>query len=139
MSSIDIQQSASNESTLSSINLPRLLYVGDVAIESTVSGSAILYRLLQKYPADHLCIVEGSIWKSGAANRLPNVRYDIFHSGSHRLLHTRFAHYYATYLFCTARSRLKELSSLSKDFKPEAILSVTHGFSWIAAGLLASH
>ena len=37
--------------------LPRLLYIGDVAVADTMGGPALLYRLLQFYPAHKLTVV----------------------------------------------------------------------------------
>jgi hypothetical protein len=139
MSPTTLTQSAYLEPMRTQACLPRLLYVGDVAVEGTAAGSALLYRLLQNYPAEYLHIVEGSIWKSKTSSRLPNVRYDVFHDGSHRLLHTRLNKFYAAWLFLIAGLRLNALLSLVREFKPEAILTVTHGYSWISASYLAEH
>ena len=86
-------------------NLPRLLYIGDVPVESTVAGSALLYRLLQEYPVDRLCIVEGNIAKSQLQNRLPDVDYQTLSVGYERLLRSRFVFLYTSYLFLTAKWR----------------------------------
>ena len=45
--------------------LPRLLYVGDVPVEASYHGSALIYRLLQRYPVERLRIVEGNIFPAG--------------------------------------------------------------------------
>lgn len=118
-------------------NLPQLLYIGDVPVESTVAGSALLYRLLQDYPVDRLCIVEGNIAKSKPQNRLPDVDYQTLSVGYQRLLSSRFISFYTSYLFLTAKWRSRQLTDLVKTFKPEAILTVAHGFSWITAAELA--
>ena len=41
--------------------LPRLLYIGDVPVEASYHGSALLYRLLQTYPPDRLRIIEAGL------------------------------------------------------------------------------
>ncbi len=37
---------------------PRLVYAGDVPVEASFHGSALLYRLLADWPADRLMIIE---------------------------------------------------------------------------------
>src|SRR2546423_1282521 len=82
--------------------LPRLLYVGDVAVAATVAGSTLLYRILQKYPQKRLLIAEGNLWVSAPAKRLPHVRYEAFKVGSKRFLLTRFHSTYSSILHLTA-------------------------------------
>ena len=117
--------------------LPRLLYVGDVPVESTVAGSALLYRLLQEYPIERLCIVQGNITTSQPQNRLLDVTYQTLSVGYERLLRSRFVFLYTSYLFLTAKWRSHQLTNLVKTFQPEAILTVVHGLSWITAAELA--
>ena len=118
-------------------NLPRLMYIGDVPVESTVAGSALIYRLLQDYPVDRLCIVEGNIAASQGDKRLPDVTYRSLSVGIKRLLSSRFVFLYTSFLFLTAKWRSHQLNNLIKTFKPEAILTVAHGLSWITAAELA--
>jgi hypothetical protein len=114
-----------------------MLYVGDVAVESTVAGSTLLYRLLQNYPADRLRIAEGNISRSQPEKRLPNVRYDEFKVGASRLLRTRFHYLYSSVLHLTAPTRSPRLRKIFRDFRPEAILTVGHGYSWLTASRLS--
>jgi len=118
-------------------NLPRLMYIGDVPVESTVAGSALIYRLLQDYPVDRLCIVEGNIATSQIDKRLPQVAYNSVSVGIKRLLNSRFVFLYTSFLLLTAKWRSHQLKKLIKTFKPEAILTVAHGLSWITAAELA--
>ena len=118
-------------------NLPRLMYIGDVPVESTVAGSALIYRLLQDYPIERLCIVEGNISKSQIDKRLPQVIYKSLSVGIGRLLSSRFVFIYTSFLFLTARWRAHQLTNLVKAFKPDAILTVAHGLSWITAAEVA--
>ena len=119
-------------------NLPRLLYIGDVPIESTVAGSLFLYRLLKDYPVDSLCIVEGNIiTTSQPEKRLPDVTYQTLSVGYERLLRSRFVFLYTSYLFLTAKWKSHQFTNLVKTFQPEAILTVAHGLSWITAAELA--
>src|SRR5262245_48018198 len=76
-------------STISTV--PRLCYVGEVPVECSYHGSALLWRLLENYPPKDLLIVEG-IHRSSVARRLPGVRY--IHPatlGISRMLRTRYA------------------------------------------------
>ena len=118
-------------------NLPKLLYVGDVPVESTVAGSALVYRLLQKYPVDKLFIVEGNTHISSLNTRLKQVDYQVLKVGNQRLINSRLNAIYSSYLFLTARQRGSQLTAIIKEFKPEAILTVAHGFSWLTAAELA--
>lgn len=118
--------------------LPRLLYVGDVPVASTIAGAVQLYRLLQKYPVSQLRIVEGNIWNTGAREtRLPGVVYEDLHVINRRFLHSRVAGLCAIYLYLVAGLRTAKLIDTIKAFKPEAILTVAHGFSWLTAAALA--
>src|SRR3990172_2559124 len=70
-------------------DLPRLLYVGDVPVESSYHGSALLHRLLASYPSDRLRVVESSLGVSRSERRLPGVQYRVLDVGSRRWLDTR--------------------------------------------------
>ncbi len=121
------------------LTLPKLLYVGDVPVESTVAGSALIYRLLQKYPVSKLQIVEGNTTVSESATRLGGVKYEVLNVGRKRLINSRLNTLYSSYLFLTARQRASQLIATIKNFQPEAILTVAHGFSWLTAAELAKH
>ena len=97
-------------------NLPRLMYIGDVPVESTVAGSALIYRLLQDYPVDRLCIVEGNIATSQIDKRLPQVAYNSISVVIKRLLNSRFVLLYTSFLLLTAKWR-----SHSSDSSPKKI------------------
>ncbi|HEX8141813.1 MAG TPA: hypothetical protein VF553_04400 [Pyrinomonadaceae bacterium] len=137
MSSILLQPISSYDAGLALDHLPRLIYVGDVAVESTVAGSTLLYRLLQKYPDNRLRIAEGNLKSSRPDKRLPGVKYDEFRVGIERLLRTRFHSLYSSALHLTATGRTRKLNRVCEDFMPEAILTVAHGYSWLTAALLA--
>jgi glycosyltransferase involved in cell wall biosynthesis len=118
--------------------LPRLLYVADVPVEASYHGSALIYRLLQSYPSDDLLIVEQSFQKSLPARRLADVRYEEVSVRSGRLLTTRFAIDAAAWLMLTARFRERRIRNLLGHFRPQAVLTVLHGFSCLAAASFAS-
>lgn len=117
--------------------LPRLIYIGDVPVESTVAGSMLLYRLLQNYPNDCLRIIESNLATSQSQRRLVDVTYKTFHLGFKRLLHSRFARAYTSYLLVMATQKAKKLDPFMSQFQPDAILTVAHGFSWLIAAKLA--
>src|ERR1041385_4358441 len=117
--------------------LPRLLYVGDVAVESSVGGMALLHRLLQGYPVERLYIVESNLTRSCPQRRLAEVKYGELCVGKPSLFHTRLNPLYSALLYLTASARAKKLHPLIRRFKPEAVLTVAHGFSWLTAAALA--
>jgi hypothetical protein len=71
MTGINRRPSA-ERSTISA--LPRLSYLGEVPLECSYHGSALLWRWLENYPTKDLLIVEG-IHRSSVERRLPGVRY----------------------------------------------------------------
>jgi len=118
--------------------LPRLLYVGDVPVASTVAGMAVLYRLLETYPPEKLRIVASALWPTVPEQRIPRVAYDTLHIGPPRPLYTRFGSLYASCLYLMAPVHSHRLRRIVADFQPEAILTVAHGYTWRTAASLAS-
>jgi len=124
---------------MSSISLPRLLYVSSVPVESSYHGSALIYRLLQEYPPELLCVVESSLYVSQPSRRLPGVRYEVLPAGIERLCRTRFARLYSSFLFLRAGSWWRKLGKLVRRFKPDAVLTVAHAGLWLTAAAYARH
>jgi glycosyltransferase involved in cell wall biosynthesis len=120
------------------IDEPRLLYVGDVPVESSYHGSALLFRLLQEYDPDKLCIVETNHLRSLRERRLPKVRYRELRLGWNRPLYSRFSGIYASYVIRRAGGFHRQLPALLGDFVPDAVITVSHGFSWRTAAKFAS-
>ncbi|TWU55219.1 glycosyltransferase [Rubripirellula reticaptiva] len=119
------------------MTLPKLLYVGDVPVECSYHGSALLYRLLEDYPADRLHVIECGI-QSEDRRRLVHGSYAYIPYPLQRLRTTRFTTYYLSVLAVYAQYRLKSVVlKTMQNCKPDAILTVGHGFSWIAAAQLA--
>lgn len=117
--------------------LPRLLYVGDVPVESSYHGSALLHRLLSDYPPDQLTVLETAA-PSNSERRLPKVNYLSHPIGNQRWLNTRF-HPYVAGWFSQKATRLGARVSQSINGSPvEAVLTVAHGFGWLAAADLAA-
>lgn len=119
-------------------DLPRLLYVGDVPVESSYHGSALLYRLLQDYPPGKLRIVETNLARSLPDRRLRGVTYAELPLGHPRPLYTRFARGYRAWLTWRAAGRCRWLPGLLGEFQPQAVLTVTHGFAWRTAARFAA-
>jgi len=118
-------------------SLPRLLYVGDVPVESSYHGSALIYRLLQIYPADNLMIVEAGLSESKSARRLSGVRYAPSLQPGRRWLNTRLHGFVASLFTFLAPYRERAIKRTLGEFRPEAVLTVAHGYSWIAAARYA--
>jgi glycosyltransferase involved in cell wall biosynthesis len=121
----------------SSEQLPRLLYLGDVPVESSYHGSALIYRLLQNYPAEKLRIVEGNLRNSLPERRLARVAYSSVRIGWARPLYTRFTRWaHLAYSFA-ARCKVAAVEQSLRDFQPEAVLTVAHDFLWLTAARYA--
>ncbi len=116
---------------------PRLLYLGDVPVESSYHGSTLLYRLFRPYPADRLFIIEGTMVPPRTDRRLPGVAHRQLAAGRARWLNTRLHDRYAWWLTVTARSRSGAARRLLGGFEPEAVVTVLHGFTWITAATVA--
>jgi glycosyltransferase involved in cell wall biosynthesis len=117
--------------------LPRLLYLGDVPVEASYHGSALLYRLLQRYPAGRLVIVEGNLFRPATDRRLPGVRHAVLRVGWPRVLNSRLHAYYSGWLVRRARARAGAAARVVAPFAPEAVLTVAHGFTWATAAAYA--
>jgi glycosyltransferase involved in cell wall biosynthesis len=122
---------------LSTSSLPRLLYLADVPVEASVYGSILLYRVLEDYPKEKLLIVEPTMARSNDSRRLEKVRYLPFWIGWPRLLHSRFARPYGAFVAHRSPQLHRKVSRLTKSFQPEAVLTVTHGYSWLTAATFA--
>jgi len=117
------------------VNLPRLLYVGDVPVDASVGGSALIYRLLLDYPTDRLRIWESNIQERKPESRLPGVRYESFISGVPRLLKNRWEHRGRAIMFRFAPAVGRRLARRAQrdQWRPQAILTVAHGMAWLSA------
>jgi len=115
---------------------PRMAYVGDVPVEASYHGSALLHRLLSGYPPDRLTIIETAT-ESQPKRRLPNINYISRPIGKQQWLNTRF-HPYAVAWFTHAAQRMSpQISRSLNGFECEGVLTVAHGFGWLAAAEIA--
>ena len=117
--------------------LPRLLYVGDVPVENSYHGSALLHRLLASYPPDRLSVIETAV-PSLPSRRLPHVNYLSQPLAKQRWLNTRFHPQAVAWFSRAATRRGPQISSLLNGFKCQSVLTVAHGFGWLAAADLAA-
>jgi hypothetical protein len=121
----------------SSPDLPRLLYIADVPVENTRSGSVQLYRLLRSCPVKQLRVIESNLFGKNPPLRLPDVHYDAFTFPTPRLLRTRIGSAYTGYLFLTAAWRARAVCAANEDWKPGAVLTVANHYSWLTAAAVA--
>ena len=118
-------------------SLPRLAYIGEVPVRNISAGPALLYRLLETYPRNRLIIVESADNAPSPDTQLP-VTHRPFFLMHRRLMQTRFARTYGAWIYGRAAARGRRLAARLQDFRPEAILSVAHGFGWITAAAAAA-
>lgn len=105
-------------------------------MEASYHGSALLYRLLTDYPPEHLTIIETAT-TSQTSRRLPQVNYLSHPIGKQRWLNTRF-HPYATAWFTKEGERsAPRIAQSLNGFTFEDVLTVAHGFGWLAAAEIA--
>jgi glycosyltransferase involved in cell wall biosynthesis len=116
-----------------STTYPRLAYVGDVPVEFSYHGSALLARLLEDYPAAQLRICEFGAMPSRPDRRLVNVIYQRASPPFLRWLNTRFHRWVSSACSMFAPLRANEITRTLAGFEPEVIVTVAHGYSWIAA------
>lgn len=117
--------------------LPRLLYLGDVPVEASYHGSALIYRLLQRYPADRLAIVETNLFRPATDRRLAGVRHFTLTIGGRRLLQSRLHVWYSRWLLARAGRRVAHVRAMLGSFSPQAVLTVAHGYTWVTAARYA--
>jgi hypothetical protein len=113
--------------------LPRLIYIGDVPVESSYHGSALLFRLLQNYPPERLMIVEAGGESSLMERRLDSVQYEFVRPKCYRFFRTRLNRLVSSYLSLCASKIEHRIEVLTQTFVPEAVVTVGHGYAWITA------
>jgi glycosyltransferase involved in cell wall biosynthesis len=116
-------------------NLPRLAYVGEVRVESSLAGSLLLHRLLSWYPADRLEIWQPQL--SAKEHALPNVDYHALPVLLRRLKTTRLAGWRGRLDLISSSLQANCILPSARRFQPQAILTVAHGEAWAIADHLA--
>ena len=116
--------------------LPSLLYVGDVPVESTYHGSALLHRLLASYPAGKLTVLETAT-PSHPDRRLKSANYLSYPISQPRWLNTRFHPQVMVWYSYHGSKKAPHISASVNGTTFESILTVAHGFGWLAAARMA--
>jgi glycosyltransferase involved in cell wall biosynthesis len=119
--------------------LPRLAYIADVNVQNFCHGSLQLFRLLSGYPAEKLLIIETTWHCSEPERRLPGIHYWHLRPWWTRIFHQRRFPDLAPFLAKLATRRWRALARQIHSFAPEALLTVAHGFSWLAVSEMAQH
>lgn len=115
--------------------LPRLLYVGDVAVADTGAGEALLFRLLQFYPPEKLAVI--CEIRPGMP-MLPGVTYHRHGVEFPRLLTSRIAQEYCLWHAWKYFRIPASIASVAAEFRAEAILSISHVSAWLGAWQLST-
>ncbi|MDP3719098.1 MAG: hypothetical protein Q8T13_15145 [Acidobacteriota bacterium] len=106
-------------------------------VESTLHGSALLYRLLESYPPDRLMVIEDGSAPSQPGRRVRGVPYRTLASGGSRLRTTRLHAWWSLWQSLRSASWAGEVPGLLGGFSPEAVLTVAHGHRWVTAAEFA--
>ncbi|HEX6044892.1 MAG TPA: glycosyltransferase [Pyrinomonadaceae bacterium] len=109
--------------------------MGDVPVESTYHGSALLHRLLSDYPTDRLTILETGT-PSQPSRRLKDVSYLSHPLDGSRWLKTRF-HPFAMVWFSHRALQALPAALPLDAIEFDGVLTVAHGFGWLAAASVA--
>jgi hypothetical protein len=117
--------------------LPRLCYIGNVPVESSIHGSALLWRLLEPYPREKLLVIECE-YQSATRGRLPGVAYASANMRAGRLLRSRVAPLALPFLFRFSRFLAGPIRAEAEKFAPQAILTVANGLHWKIASEIAT-
>lgn len=116
---------------------PRLVYIGDVPVEASYHGSALLHRLLSAHRPGELCVIETAT-PSLPARRLPDVEYLSYPIAKQRLLNTRFHPHAVAWVSRVAARMGARIGAIVDGFECECVLTVAHGFGWLAAADFAA-
>jgi glycosyltransferase involved in cell wall biosynthesis len=94
-----------------------------------------MYRLLENYPPGHLTVVETGR-ESQPERRLDGVRYIYKPLAQTRWMNTRF-HPYMVAFFSRAAKKAQHVIATLNNVEFDSVLTVAHGFGWLAAARLA--
>ncbi len=116
---------------------PRLLYIGDIAVEDTHHSAVQLYRLLSGYPAERLCVVETRVRTPQPDRRLPGVRYVTQRIANPRWLGDGTRGLYSMWVTDSVALRVDAIGAAVGEFEPDAVLTIGSGLGWLVADALA--
>ncbi len=120
-----------------SAKVPAILYFSDVPVESSFHGSALIYRLFQDYPQKKILVVEGGVKESSESQRLPQVKYLFRPLIGRQLINTRINKGIISALPFLSLLYVKTLQEIANNYECDAVVTVVHGYSWIAAATFA--
>lgn len=109
-----------------------LLYIGDVPIEATHSGSILLWRLIEKWNPSEFFAIESNLKKSNDTE-VGTFQRSILKIPGKRLLKTRFHRFFSSLLMRYIPLLKCRVGKLHRGFVPEAILTVAHDYSFFLA------
>jgi glycosyltransferase involved in cell wall biosynthesis len=92
--------------------------------------------LLTDYPPEQLTIIETAT-QSEKSRRLPQVNYLSHPIGKQRWLNTRLHSYVSVWFTQAGKRAAPEIAQSLNGFQFQAVLTVAHGFGWLAAAEIA--
>jgi len=116
---------------------PRLAYVGEVPIRAISAGPAVLFRLLENYPAERLLVCEDESNRPDPARELPKVEYRRYSLVRLRWLRTRLGQWYGSWIYFRSGSVVAKLVEPLRAFGCAAVVGIGHGYGWWPAWLVA--
>jgi glycosyltransferase involved in cell wall biosynthesis len=117
--------------------LPRLAYFGDVPVRSISAGPALLYRLFEGWPRERLLVVEEAGNAPDPSHELPGVRIVRRRVIDQRLMHSRLAVLYGSWLLLTCGRHARPIARILRESRIDAVVSVGHGYCWMPAARAA--
>jgi hypothetical protein len=119
------------------LRLPKILYFSDVCPQDSGAGSSLVYRLLKYFPKDKLLVVTPPAARLTSGVHLgSDVYIPMADSICSRLLErfarSRFSRAAGSLRWVNSY-RTNSLKKLAAEFRPEAVVSVAHGYSWNTA------
>jgi glycosyltransferase involved in cell wall biosynthesis len=96
----------------------------------------LLHRLLSDYPPERLTVIETAT-QSEPSRRLSQVNYLSRPIAKQRWLNTRFHPYVAAWFTQAGKHSARKITKSLNGFDFESVLTVAHGFGWLAAAEIA--
>jgi hypothetical protein len=118
------------------LDLPKVLYFSDVPVELIYAGATLVYRLFEHYPKEKLLIVQGM--ELNPAARIPGVKYVVLKSKFvERLITSRIKNWSSWLQVGRHLVPSRKLNKIIRDFRPEAVVTVTYHLMWLRAESIA--
>ena len=119
------------------VELPRLAIISDVVPTREAGGELLLARLLSTWPSSQLLVVEGNLLSRDPERALSDVVYHRVTYSYKRAHQTRYGPHLNLLLMQTIRLIQQRIQHHILKFKPDAILTVSHGHLWLVAARVA--